>query len=222
MPVERNGRTHYSSGCRSTLGRAARRLVVAALGFAAAGPALANLLTNPGFESDQPFNTGSNWVLAGENQIRDCAQAHGGACSLRSSQSGAAAPGSYVTYQFVDTAAGQEYAFSFWYARYRTAFLDPVDGSYQVISGDVGSFVTVLSGDLTSTSAWASAGGTFVATGPLTRVSFRGDDFEFNAMSFDDFVLSPVPEAQTAVMLLAGLAVVAGALRRRSPRRLPA
>jgi hypothetical protein len=202
--------------------RRCRLLAIAALGFATTCHGATNLLTNPGFESGAPFGTGSNWTVAGENQLLDCGQAHSGSCSLRSSQSAAVAQS--TTLQFVDTLLGQEYELSFAYMRHRNALLTPVNGSFQVLSGDVGSFVTVLAGDLVGDTTWAGAGGRFLAAGPLTRVSIRGEDFELNAMNFDGFVLTAVPEPHSAAMLLAGLAVVTAAVRRRSraaarPRR---
>jgi hypothetical protein len=187
-------------------------LAVAVLGVAGTSQGAANLLTNPGFESGVPFGTGSNWTVAGENQLLDCGQAHSGSCSLRSSQSAAVTQS--TTLQLVDTVLGQEYALSFEYMRHRNALLATVGGSFQVVSGDVGSFVTVLGGDLVGGNDWATAGGRFFATGPLTRVSVRGEGFELNAMNFDDFVLTAVPEPKAAVMLLAGLALVAAAAHR--------
>jgi hypothetical protein len=193
----------------------ARTSLALTFGLGASCCALAaNLLTDPGFESGI-FNTGSFWNPIGEKQIWDCGEAHSGNCSLASSQSGAG--GSNVTFQFVDTIAGQQYALSFFYKTNRNAFLS-APGDFEVISGDVGSFVTVLSGSVTSAPTWQATNGNFTATGPRSRVSFSGQGFEQNAVNFDDFVLSAIPEPDIHLMLLIGIAILVVVSARKSSR----
>lgn len=193
----------------------ARSILALSLCLGASSYALAaNLLTDPGFESGI-FNTGSYWNPIGENQIWDCGEAHSGSCSLASSQSVAGGPN--VTFQFVDTIAGQQYALSFFYKTNRNAFLSE-PGNFAVVSGDVGSFVTVLSGSVTSAPTWQATNGSFTATGPLSQVSFSGQGFERNWVNFDDFVVSVIPEPDIHLMLLTGVAILVIVSTRKSSR----
>ena len=173
----------------------ARPIGVLLFSLVAAGEVSANMVVNPGFESapDEVLD----WNLIGENQVWDCGEAHTGSCSLTSAKS--AAGGVNATYQFFDTAAGQDYAVSFFYKANRNAPLSTIEGRVDVISGAVGSFQSVFTATVLGGNSWAASVGSFQATGPSTRISFEGLGFggpfpgTGNSFNVDDVQVEPVP-----------------------------
>lgn len=183
----------------------------------------ANLLINPGFESGFGIpNYPGGWQVVSEEAFWDCGEAHSGSCSLAAASDPLQRTPD-LTFQFFDTVAGQQYAVTFFYKTNRNVHYPggaSIGGTVGVISGTVGTFQPVLAATFVSGARWEAYAGDFTATGPQSRIAFKGlgfaDNHHGNLVNVDDVTISAaVPEPTVSAMLLAGLSVVGLSLRRK-------
>lgn len=121
--------------------------------------------------------------------------------------------------QSFTTVVGQLYNISFWLAGNKDGA--PVTKSVQVSAGNANSIFTF---DTTGTNpplnmGWKNYNLQFAATGTTTTLSFKSLDATQFGASLDNVSVSAVPEPATWAMMMLGIGLIGGAIRRRTTAR---
>lgn len=183
-----------------------KKLLTAALLSVAAANANANLVTNGSFESGL-----SGWNCSGADLCTTSSDARrtGSAGAYGYDNSGFA-----TLSQTLSTVVGASYGFSFFSNAYQTSG-NELRYSFSDFSGS-----TLVP----TTTQWLQTTGSFVATSTSTLMQFFfATDPGTGTWRLDDVsveqIAAPVPEPETYAMLLAGLGLMAGFVRRRKARQ---
>ena len=209
-----------------------KKMVLAALLAASAGPvSAAEVIVNGGFE--QPTVTGTcctttptdplpGWtVTAGDvNVVIGTFGSTNGNLAFEGSQYldiVGQQPNGALEQDFA-TIAGQTYTVSFAYSHNLFGGAPAASGLFSV---DVLGGVLTHMGGTTNDLGWSTYLGQFVAQGSSATIAFSGAQSTDNAGLFLDAVsvTGAVPEPATWAMLILGLGMVGGAMRRQTARR---
>lgn len=203
----------------------------AAFALLAGGAQAANLLTNGGFEQTggatlsgsygYTYGPGFNPTLPGWSVTSGTVDV-----VLGSSLWGPAAEGALALdlngynagaiSQTFATLAGQKYFVSYAYSRNPAGAPDPATALLSV--GSFSQLVTAASSGAFGSAfnvQWQNGGFSFFATGPTSTLTVASQVPSAGGVFFDNFSVQSVPEPATWAMMIGGLGLVGGALRRR-------
>ncbi len=204
-----------------------RRTRLAAFAFVAAcvGPASANLLTNASFES--PGCAGNCILPGGSTFVTGWTALFSGAEYFQPTLYGGSAPDGVMAVdlanyvydhggiaQSFSTVVGQKYTIEFWAGNLQASGRTG-DGLIRVQAGDLD---TVVATPVSSGAwVWSQVKLDFTATGTTTTLSFSNEQSAYTHFALiDGASVAAVPEPQSWVLALGGLAFVGAALRRRA------
>lgn len=119
--------------------------------------------------------------------------------------------------QTIDTVAGQAYRVAFAIARNPDGGLTPRTGLVEVVGGPSLALSFGNGASSRSNMGWQYRNFDFVASSASTTLRFASDSTAsgFYGLALDDVSISAVPEPSTWMTIIAGLGVVAFAMRRR-------